>query len=253
MGIRSLESRLEATRISDEAIVCPMCFERTPPEYIVCPYCGYDLTKQVYEVSAGALGIRGAFGRIYNVIRQPRLAMQDVADHPDRFGGLLVMLALSMFLVLSRGPAYLIHSADTSLDVMVLPFLILGGFVFLIIPILMWMIGSAIFWIIAKMLGGRGVNFSQTQSVVGYGLTPLVLWAFISIPILILGLPSDVSIAAMADSGAENILTYLMLIALIWSVILIGIGLTRAHLFSRFEGMIIAALPIIGLMIIMLR
>jgi len=237
--------------MSEEAIVCPMCLERTPPEYIDCPYCGYDLTKIVYEVSAAALGIRGIFGRIYQVIRQPRLAMQDVADHPDRFGCLLIMLAISMFLVLSRGPAYLLHSG--LLDVSVLPYLLLGGFMFLMIPLILWFLGSAIFWIIAKMLGGRGVNFAQTQCVVGYGLTPLALWAFISIPILLLGLPSDVSAATMANSTAEQILTYLMIVALIWSVVLIGIGLTRAHLFSRFEGMVIAALPIIGLLFIMIR
>jgi len=179
--------------------------------------------------------------------------MQDVADHPDRFGGLMIMLAISIFLVLSRGPAYLLHSADASLDVMALPFMILGGLIFLIIPLIMWFFGSAIFWIIAKMLGGRGANFAQTQSVVGYGLAPLVLWAFLSIPILFIGLPSDVSVTTLANSGAESILTYLMIVAFVWSVILIGIGLTRAHLFSRFEGMIIAALPIIGLIVVMLR
>ena len=138
--------------MSEDTVICPMCLERTPPEYIVCPYCGYDLTKIVYKVAMGALGTREIFGRIRKVIQQPRLAMQDIADHPDRFGGILVMLALSMFLVLSRGPAYLLHSTTEGLadfPYLTLPFLILGGFIFFLIPLIFWFLGSAIFWIIA--------------------------------------------------------------------------------------------------------
>ena len=241
--------------MSEEAIVCPMCLERVPPEYIICPYCGYDLTKLIYEVSAGALGIRGIIRRLYQVVRQPQLAMKDVADHPDRFGGVLIMLALSIFLLLGWGTSYLLRSGVIGFGGLLrtLPYLLLSGFLFLIVPLMMWFLGSAIFWLIAKMLGGRGVNFAQTQSVVGYGLTPLVLWAALSIPLLLIGLPSDPSVTVMANSGIESLLTYLMLLALVWSVILIGIGLTRAHLFSKYEGMVIAALPIIGLIFVMIQ
>ncbi len=240
--------------MSEEAIVCPMCLERVPPEYIICPYCGYDLTQQIYEAAVGALGIRGIARRIYQVIREPRIAMKDVADHPDRFGGILIMLAFSIFLVLGWGPAYLLRSGTLGIVGIItsLPYMILGGFVLFIIPLLMWYLGSAIFWLIAKMLGGRGVNYAQTQSVVGYGLVPLALWSMISMPILFIGLPGGVSAITMANSGVESFLTYLMVAAFIWSVILIGLGLTRAHLFSKYEGMVIAALPIIGLLFVII-
>lgn len=246
-----------ATRVSEDSIICPMCLERVPPEYIVCPYCGYDMTKIVHEAAVGALGTREIFGRIRKVIQQPRLAMKDIADHPDRMGGVLIMLALSIFLILSRGPAYLLRGGIEGMDPvgmitsLVLPLLILGGVLFFIVPFLFWVLGSAIFWIIAKLIGGRGVNFAQTQGVVGYGLTPLALWAFISIPILLIGLPSG-DINTMANSTVEYILTILMIPALVWSLILIGIGLTRAHAFTHYEGIIIAALPILGFLLVII-
>lgn len=242
--------------MSEDSIICPMCLERVPPEYIVCPYCGYDMTKIVHEAAVGALGIREIFGRIRKVIQQPRLAMKDIADHPDRMGGVLIMLFLSIFLILSRGPAYLIRRGVIDpigmITNLVILFLILGGVIFFVIPFLFWVLGSAIFWIIAKLIGGRGVNFAQTQGVVGYGLTPLALWAFISIPILLIALPSG-DITTMANSTAEYILTILMVPALVWSLILIGLGLTRAHAFTHYEGMIIAALPILGFLLIIIR
>ena len=80
-----------------ESIVCPNCSERRPAGYILCPYCGFDLTQIVRARQRVRITLRESFSRIWRSLYDPRLSktvFNEIGANPDRKGAIITLIFL---------------------------------------------------------------------------------------------------------------------------------------------------------------
>jgi len=255
---------------------CPRCFENVPSTYILCPFCGYDLTRLLEVKFRPPVYMRDRVRRAKGVVMDPMNTMTEIAENPDGKGVMIILLFYA-FLAMIKVAVYAYHfdidyvgfttaeqsSVNSSLAKAQLALIFLGSMVFLILPLFVLFLGSFIIWLIVKLLGGKGTYF-QTRVVVGYSLIPVLLGEILSILILFLGL-SDVSVTVTRDEGmsttVSNMVTamedlqgqsvvtatnYIILVFWIWAAFLMTIGIARAHRMSYYEVGALVFIPVIG-------
>ncbi len=81
---------------TDEALIqCPICKENAPQGYLLCPFCGADLTT-IYETKIfPPVGYKEVWGRIKSLLTKPRSAFQDISSNPDSKGVILFIFAIA--------------------------------------------------------------------------------------------------------------------------------------------------------------
>ena len=92
-----------------ESIICPNCSERSPAGYILCPYCGFDLTKMVRERERVRVTFREKLSRIYRSLYDPRESKRlfnEIGVNPDRIGAFLVLYLVAVSFGLRIGALF---------------------------------------------------------------------------------------------------------------------------------------------------
>lgn len=183
MRIEFLSKTYDVKNMSEsESLVCPNCSERSPGGYILCPYCGFDLTKIVRARERVRVNFRERFSRIWRSLFDPRQSQRlfrEIGVNPDRTGALLVLFLLSVAYGLRLGALVLKTGFDTGASwhdlhfwfLLISPWFLAIGFV--ILALFGWFISSCVVWFIATRLGGKA-SFRDTQGIVGYSFGPLI-------------------------------------------------------------------------------
>jgi hypothetical protein len=95
---------------SDDPIVqCSICGEKVPRGYILCPFCGADLTVSYKTQVFAPVNWKETLRRIKLMIIRPREIFTEIAENPDTRGGFLFIVVISLMLA-AQIMAYLIHA-----------------------------------------------------------------------------------------------------------------------------------------------
>lgn len=227
-----------------ESLVCPNCSERSPAGYILCPYCGFDLTKILKKAMRSRITFKERFSRIWRSLSDPRLSknlFEEISVNPDRIGVIFLLYFLSVAYATRLG-AFMIKSSDPSWhDFHFFYFIIqpwFTGFVFLFLALFGWAIITLIVWLIAKTLGGKA-GLRDTFSIVGYSFGPLITASLIySIVVIILGAP----ISGIVPTTTENYWIFEIIFLPFLAIVAYhcGNGLHSGHLLNPTYSYILA-------------
>lgn len=185
-----------------ESFVCPNCSERSPAGYILCPYCGFDLTHILRQAQKTGITFRERFLRIWRSLSDPReskILFREVGVNPDRKGVFILLYFLSVAYASRLGAFTIKASSATWQDFHFWYFLIqpwFTGIMFFFLAVFGWFISSLIVWLLSKTLGGKA-SLRDTYSIVGYSLGPLITASLlVSLTIVLIG-PSISSITTL--------------------------------------------------------
>ncbi len=182
-----------------ESLVCPNCSERSPGGYILCPYCGFDLTKILRQKEKRGITFRERFSRIWRSLLDPRdskILFREVGVNPDRKGVLILLYLLSVAYASRLGAFAIKASSNSWHDFHFWFFLIqpwFSGLMFFFLSVFGWLICSLIVWLLSKTLGGKA-SLRDTYSIVGYSLGPLITASLLVSLVIVLVGPSISSI-----------------------------------------------------------
>lgn len=167
-----------------ESLICPNCSERSPAGYILCPYCGFDLTQIVRARERVRVTFKERFSRIWRSLFDPRESrhlFSEIGVNPDRTGAIIILYLLSVAFAMRLG-ALTVKTADPSWHGWELLFFLIApwfiGIAFFILAFFAWLMATLFIWLLAKTLGGKA-GFKDTLGIVGYSLGPLITAAFI--------------------------------------------------------------------------
>ena len=219
-----------------ESLVCPNCNERSPAGYILCPYCGFDLTKILKKAQKTPITFKERFSRIWRSLSDPRLSkilFREISVNPDRIGVIFLLYFLSVAYATRLG-TFMIKASDPSWHDFHFFFFIIQpwftGFVFFFLALFGWAIITLIIWLVAKTLGGKA-GLRDTFSIVGYSFGPLITASLlISVIIVILG----PGMGIITPTTAENygIFEIIYLPFLVFVAYHCGNGLISGHLLN---------------------
>ena len=221
-----------------ESLLCPNCSERSPAGYILCPYCGFDLTKIVRERERVRVTFREKFLRIYRSLVDPRESKRlfnEIGVNPDRLGAILVLYLVSVGFSF-RVSALFAKAANSSWHGWEFMFFFIApwfvAIAFILLALFGWFICSLIIWLIAKTLGGKA-SFRDTQGIVGYSLGPLIP-ASIIINIIITFIGPGLSTITTTSWTNYSIFEILYIPFLALVAYHCGNGIRTAHLLNEY-------------------
>ncbi|NHJ84148.1 MAG: hypothetical protein FK734_01715 [Asgard group archaeon] len=149
---------------------CPICNETSPQGYILCPFCGADLTI-TYETKIFApVTYKDVWQRFKGQLLRPRVTAQEIADNPDSKAGFLFSVIIGFGLAL-QVIAFILHThlLDAKFYIVIL---LVSWIIMFLLPLLLWLIGSLAIRITNRLFSGKA-NKKQIRSAVGYGLMPV--------------------------------------------------------------------------------
>ena len=95
---------------STDTVQCPICKENIPTDYVVCPYDGYSLIKQLREKIKTKIKFSESIGRVMRLIRSPiqntNIVMEEVTTNSDRKGPLFVLFILAWVFGFQAAPYF---------------------------------------------------------------------------------------------------------------------------------------------------
>jgi len=168
-------------------IRCTICHETVPQGYLLCPFCGADLTV-TYETKIFAPVTTKEVGRrIRLLLTKPREIFEEIADNPDTKGGVIFLFAIS-FCFAIEVIAYLVHANILNRTAGFLVFLVIW-IIASLIPFIAWFLGSFIIRLFTRLLGGKAKG-KQIRAAVGYGFMPIMFAEILAAIVLLIALPS---------------------------------------------------------------
>ncbi|MFX0122178.1 MAG: YIP1 family protein [Candidatus Hodarchaeota archaeon] len=242
-----------------ESLLCPNCSERSPAGYILCPYCGFDLTKIVRERERVRVTFKEKFVRIYRSLFDPRESKRlfnEIGVNPDRLGAIIVLYFLSVGYSL-RLSALVLAAAESSWHDWHFIFFVIAPWIvaiaFIILAIFGWIVSSLIIWLIAKTLGGKA-SFRDTQGIVGYSLGPLITASvIINLLIAVLGFFGQ-GLGTITTETWKNYAIFDILYLPFMGLVAYhcGNGIRTAHLLSEYYSYGIAGGITLGYIVLFL-
>ncbi|MHA2224221.1 MAG: Yip1 family protein [Candidatus Hodarchaeales archaeon] len=220
-----------------ESLVCPNCTERSPGGYILCPYCGFDLTKIVRARERIRVTIKERFLRIWRSLFDPRESKRlftEIGVNPDRLGAFLALYFLSVAYSFRLSALVLKTSNPESHDLPILFFPIAPWFLgigFLLLALFGWLVASLVVWLIAKTLGGKA-GFRDTLGIVGYSVGPLITASLI-VNLLITVLGEPISTIGSSSWKLYSNFELIYIPAFLLVVYHCGNGIQASHLLSK--------------------
>lgn len=171
---------------TDETIIqCPICNETAPQGYLLCPFCGADLTTSYETKIFPPISYKEVWGRIGLLLTKPRTVFLDIANNPDSKGVTLFIFAIAFGMALQIF-ALLMHNYFFSWR---LPVIFILMWIFsLLLPLFLWLLGSFVIRTTARLLGSKASR-KQIRGVVGYGMLPLTLASLFNGILYIVALP----------------------------------------------------------------
>ncbi|MFV2014460.1 MAG: YIP1 family protein, partial [Candidatus Heimdallarchaeota archaeon] len=174
---------------------CPSCGELVPIEYVVCVWCGFDLTAEHIRRSGIVIGRNEAFARMKRVTLDPINAFKEITLIPDLKGPRYILyligvaMTLNMLAIFSKldGLAYNTEEykivlytigADTQISIKVttiiaLTFLIIQPIFLLLIFNYIWKVATRLISYLSRTVGGTG-DKEKIRSILGYSLLPVL-------------------------------------------------------------------------------
>ena len=227
-----------------ESIVCPNCSERSPAGYILCPYCGFDLTKILRKKQRIGITFKERFSRIWRSLSDPRdskILFNEIGVNPDRLGVIILLYLLSVSYATRLGTLAIKGSRSTWHDFHFYFFLIqpwFTGIAFFLLALFGWLVCSIVIWLVAKTLGGKA-SLRDTYSIVGYSFGPLITASLIiSVVIIFIGSPLSLTDTWSSSGYSFFEIIYLPFIAL--CAYHCGNGLHSGHLLNPTYSYILA-------------
>lgn len=245
---------------TDEAIIkCPICQETAPQGYLLCPFCGADLTLTYQEKIFAPVGYKEAADRIKGIIVKPRQMAQEISDNPDTKGGLLFIFTISFgiaFQILS----VLIHNYLFNWR---LPIIFLLTWIStLLLPLILWGVASWFIRTFARLLGGKASK-KQIRAAVGYGFMPVTIAALFNALFYLIALPwnrvnlDDFGAIFSSMNDLRNSFAGITgLIINILGIIAAGVYITfivkPASDFSYIEAALVTGIPLLIFLILLI-
>ncbi|MHA1992423.1 MAG: Yip1 family protein [Candidatus Hodarchaeales archaeon] len=186
--------------VTHDTITCPVCAEHIPSDYVVCPYDGASLVKELRAKSFVKIRFREGASRAFRMIdpRNTPKVIDEYVANPDRKGA-LVALFLCCFLFAFRLAPYLNAATGKSLDILYFIILglsaglVLGSYLF-IFAIIFWYVISLIYHVSAKYLSGsQTATYKESQGLIGYMFSPMIIGLLIFNVILFFIVPEGFS------------------------------------------------------------
>ncbi len=267
--------------MSESMQTCPSCGELVPIEYVMCVWCGYDLTAEHIRRSGIRIGKKEAIERMKKLIKNPIQTFKEIILIPDYIGGKIILYGIAFLMTINMLTVFgklknLDFNQNTSRlfigTRISIPFKLLADLLLIIVqPIILFIIFSIVWKVsvriiewISKSFGGKG-DRTKIRAVIGYSLLPVLFgWAIQFLITLIT--PSQTVSNVLSYSAIEQSLLYItkksffgilglifVLIGWLWSTILGIIGISKATKISYFEGIIVAGVPYLIFLSIVLQ
>lgn len=268
--------------MSENMQTCPECQELVPIEYVICVWCGYNLSAEHIKRAGIVIGRREIVQRVVKLTKDPINAFKEIALIPDLKGPRYIMYMIGIFMTLNmiavfkklggmsynseesriilyQGTRFQPSIAVTS--VISLVFLIVQPLLLLFVFNLVWKVGTRIVILLSRTLGGKGDKL-KIRSAIGYSLTPVMFgWAFSWLVRLVT--PSttvtdtsysgvEKAIIDVTKSGIGVVSTVVLYICWIWATILATIGVSKTSRISYIEAFIAAGIPFLFFMTIVI-
>ncbi|MHA2252209.1 MAG: YIP1 family protein [Candidatus Kariarchaeaceae archaeon] len=173
-----------------------------PLEYVLCIWCGFDLTAEHIRRSGIQIGRKEAFGRMKKVIINPLQAFKEISLIPDLNGArwifylIGVAMTLNMLAIFSKinglafnldianaweyfGSTARVENNDPLIGISVsflvgIAFLIVQPIVLLLIFNVVWKIGARLIAGLSRSFGGTGDRV-KIKAAIAYSLVPVLL------------------------------------------------------------------------------
>jgi len=165
------------------------------------------------------------FEMLYDVLFQPAIAMKNIAQQKN-VGQALVVFSLSVFIpILALYFGLKTNGMSSMVNVMIV-FKILGS-------IVLWIIGAAIWHLIAEFFGGQGTAVGLFTAL-GFAHAPrifiVLLWALI---------------AVMPASSKPLLMTISVLVIMLWSLSLDVVAIKEVHQLSASKAVLVLITPML--------
>ena len=258
--------------MSENMKTCPSCGELVPLEYVVCVWCGFDLTAEQIRRTGIKIGRREAYQRMVGMVRRPQQTAKEIALIPDLQGGksllyfLGLIITLKMLVVFGKLEGTIFNDSDAGFPLssrfsLIITFRFIVAISFLIVqPVVLyliftgiWKLSARIILLLVRSVGGRG-DLKKVRASIGYSLVPVFLgWALSTFFILFASKSSVGSGSSYSEisSAVDNItrsgiglFSYiLVLIGWIWTIVLMVITVRHAARLSVIESIVAAGIP----------
>ncbi len=260
--------------MSENMQSCPSCGELVPIEYVLCVWCGYDLTAEHIRRAGINIGRKEAIERMKKVVRNPVSAFKEITLIPDLRGGRMILYSIGFIMTLSmlsifsklENLDYNLEGSGITVNIStLLPieisykfivgvlFLILMPLILLLIFTIVWKLSTRILKWLSKSFGGTGQD-EKIRATIGYSLLP-VLFSWVLFLLVVVLLPKttvsdtssydavDAAVVRLTSEGLGMVGKIFLYIGWAWSTILAIIGMQRAARLSLFESIIVAGVP----------
>lgn len=77
---------------------CPSCGDLVPNEYVLCVWCGFDLTLEKIRKAGITIDNRDALARMVRVVTKPPSTFKEISLLPDNRGGKMVLFAIAIIM-----------------------------------------------------------------------------------------------------------------------------------------------------------
>lgn len=267
--------------MSENMQSCPSCGELVPIEYVVCVWCGFDLTAEHIRRAGIVIGRKEAFQRMIKMIRDPFRTAKEIALIPDLTGGKLIFyllgiaMTLNMIVVFGKLDGTDFNASDAGIQIalskrisFLISFKFIVGVTFLLVqPIVLylifrfvWKYSTRIMKVLIKSVGGHADD-EKIKCAIGYSMFPVLLgW---TLSLLFTLMSSKVNITGGVTYNSINdavvqitrhgvgIVGYIfIIIGWIAAIVLMVINMRQVAKMSIAESVVAAGLPSTFMMII---
>ena len=194
---------------------CPSCGDLVPNEYVLCVWCGFDLTLEKIRKAGITIDNRDALARMVRVVTKPPSTFKEISLLPDNRGGKMVLFAIAvimtfnMIAIMSKLDGLIMNSeefesylvidipiyrnlplpwfGDNTIDFEIDIHIKLSGkffinlFILAVQPLLLYVMFLQIWKVSIRILAllsrtfGGRVDNDKIKSVVGYSLIPVLI------------------------------------------------------------------------------
>ncbi|MDH5400958.1 MAG: YIP1 family protein [Candidatus Heimdallarchaeota archaeon] len=259
--------------MSENMQTCPSCNDLNPIEYVLCVWCGFDLTAEHIRRSGIIIQRKEAIDRLKRLIKSPVATFKEIVLIPDLKAGKLLLywismiITLNMILIFSKINDLSFNDNDSAIiiDFMLfgvihidfdlrfkliinILFLIFQPLILYLVFNLVWKISTRIMLLATRSFGGKG-DYLKVRSTIGYSLLPVFLgWAAAWLIRLITPSVSGSANSFTSTSDLMNSFSkegfgfvgqLFIIIGWVWSAVLGIIGVGRATKLSPVESILV--------------
>ncbi|MGY5861677.1 MAG: YIP1 family protein [Candidatus Thorarchaeota archaeon] len=262
---------------------CEFCDSPVPADATICPVCREKIAEESLErilpllkrPESETVRVRGTVDRLWGVIRKPAPTYRDIGQSPDFLGPFIIIIANALvfavlFLAMASkitqmGPAFdpvlnatiiqpvSVLSLDSSMQfysaalVSIMPSIMMG--------MLYLIVGSAFAHFAFKLAGGTGRK-SKTIAIVGYSITPVVIFRLIATVFVLAAMEPiafesygswELVFGALYASPMWLTIDWITQISFLWVGFLLIFGIREAHDTSTMWALVISILCMIVL------